>query len=85
MLYLHMMGAREQGGGRGSAMLRHLAAVADAQQKWIYLESDSRKNTRLYIRHGFEELGELQIGGPEGKAEGAPVLMRMGRPPELAQ
>lgn len=50
-----------QGKGRGSALLSHVLAKADAEGRPTYLESSSPKNQSLYHRHAFEVIGELQV------------------------
>lgn len=59
-LYLSCMGVvgRRQGIGLGSAMLRHRLARADADGLAAYLEAGSPRSRALYLRHGFEDLGE---------------------------
>jgi len=48
--------------GLGSALLRHAVARADEGGAPCYLESTSPLNRRLYERHGFEQIGEIQFG-----------------------
>ncbi|MFG6191310.1 GNAT family N-acetyltransferase [Nonomuraea sp. JJY05] len=59
-LYLACMGVvgRRQGAGLGSAMLRHRLERADADGLAAYLEASSPRSRTLYLRHGFEDLGE---------------------------
>ncbi|NUR87014.1 MAG: GNAT family N-acetyltransferase [Nonomuraea sp.] len=59
-LYLPCMGVvgGRQGAGLGSAMLRHRLARADADGLAAYLEASSPRSRALYLRHGFEDLGE---------------------------
>jgi GNAT superfamily N-acetyltransferase len=47
-----------QGAGLGSALLRHRLARADADGLPAYLEASSPRSRALYLRHGFEDLGE---------------------------
>lgn len=63
--YLPLMGvdAAKQGGGFGSALLRHAAARCDRDGLPAYLEATNPRNKRLYASHGFEELGVIQAGG----------------------
>jgi GNAT superfamily N-acetyltransferase len=50
----------QQGRGYGSALLRHALEISD-RDKWpAYLEATSPNNRRLYERHGFEAIGEIQ-------------------------
>jgi GNAT superfamily N-acetyltransferase len=51
-----------QGGGYGSALLRHALEACDRQQVLAYLEATSPRNVPLYGRHGFEPLGTVQVG-----------------------
>ncbi|MBN6058267.1 GNAT family N-acetyltransferase, partial [Nonomuraea sp. RK-328] len=59
-LYLPCMGVvgGRQGAGLGSAMLRHRLERADADGLGAYLEASSPRSRALYLRHGFEDLGE---------------------------
>jgi GNAT superfamily N-acetyltransferase len=63
--YLPLMGVdvAKQGGGLGSALLRHAAARCDRDGLPAYLEATNPRNKRLYASHGFEELGVIQAGG----------------------
>lgn len=62
--YLPFIGvdATKQGGGLGSALLRHAGARCDRDGLPAYLEASSPRNRRLYAAHGFEELGVIQVG-----------------------
>ena len=63
--YLPVMGVdvAKQGGGLGSALLRHAAERCDRNGLPAYLEATNPHNARLYAAHGFEELGVIQAGG----------------------
>jgi GNAT superfamily N-acetyltransferase len=63
--YLPVMGVdvAKQGGGLGSALLRHAADRCDRDGLPAYLEATNPRNKRLYAAHGFEELGVIQTGG----------------------
>jgi ribosomal protein S18 acetylase RimI-like enzyme len=76
-LYLPCMGviSGRQGAGLGSAMLRHRLAGAEADGLAAYLEASSPRSRALYLRHGFEDLGE-----PVRVAD-SPLLWPMWRPP----
>jgi GNAT superfamily N-acetyltransferase len=80
-LYLSCMGVigGRQGGGLGSAMLRHRLERADADGLGAYLEASSPRSRALYLRHGFEDLGE-----PVRVAD-SPPLWPMWRHPENQQ
>ena len=62
--YLPVMGVdvAKQGGGLGSALLRHAAERCDRNGLPAYLEATNPRNVRLYAAHGFEELGVIQAG-----------------------
>jgi ribosomal protein S18 acetylase RimI-like enzyme len=57
---------RSQRQGRGSALIRHGLARADAEGLPCYLETGKEKNVAFYRRHGFEVAQSAQIprGGP---------------------
>jgi ribosomal protein S18 acetylase RimI-like enzyme len=74
--YLFVLGARpqRQGQGLGSALLRHVSERLDRQGIAAYLEATCEDNRRLYARHGFADVGVIQL--PDG-----PPLFRMWREP----
>lgn len=74
--YLAMIGVdpNAQGRGIGAHLMRHALARCDAEGTLAYLEASSPRNVSLYLRHGFEIIGEIQVGN-------APPLMPMVRPP----
>lgn len=76
-LYLACMGVAggRQGAGLGSAMLRHRLERADADGLAAYLEASSPRSRALYLRHGFEDLGEPV------RAADSPPLWPMWRQP----
>ncbi|WP_433221226.1 GNAT family N-acetyltransferase [Microtetraspora malaysiensis] len=76
-LYLPCMGVvgGRQGSGLGSAMLRHRLERADADGLAAYLEASSPRSRALYLRHGFEDLGEPV------RVAGSPPLWPMWRQP----
>ncbi|WP_326558122.1 GNAT family N-acetyltransferase [Micromonospora sp. NBC_01796] len=76
-LYLSCMGVvgGRQGAGLGSAMLRHRLERADADGIAAYLEASSPRSRALYLRYGFEDLGE-----PVRVAD-SPLLWPMWRQP----
>lgn len=51
-----------QGGGYGTALLKYALQNCDRDKLPAYLESTSPGNRRLYERHGFEAIGEIQAG-----------------------
>lgn len=66
--YLYFLGVEPafQGRGLGSALLRHLGALADAERQPCYLETDSPDNVRLYERHGYRVDGEHELADMSG-------------------
>ena len=62
--YLPLIGVDPmlQGNGFGSALLTHALLSCDRDNKLAYLESSNPRNIPLYERHGFEVLGEIQVG-----------------------
>jgi ribosomal protein S18 acetylase RimI-like enzyme len=63
--YLWMIGTdpTQQGRGFGSALMRHALAACDYDKRLAYLESSNPRNLSLYLRHGFELLGTIRVGG----------------------
>jgi len=51
-----------QGAGYGSALLKYALVFADRDKLPAYLEATSPASRRLYERHGFEAIGEVQAG-----------------------
>ena len=64
-----------QGKGFGSALLKHALIACDRDNELAYLESSNLRNVPLYERHGFEVLGEIQIGT-------SPTIVPMLRKPQ---
>jgi GNAT superfamily N-acetyltransferase len=65
--YLPLIGVEPnaQGKGLGAELMRHAVARCDQERALAYLESSNRRNIPLYLRFGFEVMGEIQIGaGP---------------------
>jgi len=52
-----------QGRGLGSALLRPTLDRCDRQGLPAYLEASSERSAALYERHGFQQTGELRVGG----------------------
>jgi ribosomal protein S18 acetylase RimI-like enzyme len=74
--YLPMIGVDtfQQNRGIGSALMRHALMRCDAQNLPAYLESSNPRNISLYLRFGFEPVGEINAGG-------APLMVPMLRRP----
>jgi ribosomal protein S18 acetylase RimI-like enzyme len=54
-----------QGQGLGAGLMRHALARCDEEQALAYLEASKRQNIPFYQSHGFEVIGEIQVGkGP---------------------
>jgi ribosomal protein S18 acetylase RimI-like enzyme len=62
--YLPLIGVdpAQQGRGHGEALMRYALERFDREQLPAYLESTNSRNISLYHRHGFEELGSIQVG-----------------------
>ena len=78
--YLFLLGTRPewQSRGLGSALLREGLERSDREGRPAYLEASSEENRRLYLRHGFEVVGEICL--PEG-----PSMWPMWRKPSTGQ
>ncbi len=74
--YLPLIGVEPnpQGRGIGGALMRHAVARCDQDEALAYLESSNPRNISLYERHGFEGMGEIQVGA-------APLITPMLRRP----
>ena len=61
--YLPLIGVDpgHQNKGVGSALMKHMTEKLDNEGAMAYLESSNQKNISLYLRHGFEVIGEIQI------------------------
>ena len=62
--YLPLIGVdpAHQGRGCGSALLKYALARCDRDGVPAYLESSNPRNVTLYLRHGFEIIGNIQAG-----------------------
>jgi GNAT superfamily N-acetyltransferase len=62
--YLPLIGVDPacQGRGLGSVLLAHALERCDRDGVPAYLESSNPRNVPLYRRHGFEIIGEIQVG-----------------------
>jgi GNAT superfamily N-acetyltransferase len=74
--YLPIIGVEPhaQGKGLGAELMRHAVARCDQEGALAYLESSNPRNIGLYLRHGFEVMGEIRIGA-------APLVTPMLRRP----
>lgn len=65
--YLFLLATRPewQSRGIGSTLLRPVLEACDRDAMPAYLEATNEGNRRLYLRHGFEPVGEIRLpGGP---------------------
>jgi len=62
--YLPLVGVDPilQGRGYGGLLMRDAVRRCDADGVAAYLESSNPRNISLYLRHGFEILGTIQVG-----------------------
>jgi GNAT superfamily N-acetyltransferase len=62
--YLPLIGVdpAHQGQGHGAALMTYALEHADRDRLPAYLESTNPRNISLYRRHGFEALGQIQVG-----------------------
>lgn len=76
--YLPMIGvdAYRQNLGIGSGLMKLALERSDRDGLPAYLESTNPRNISLYLRYGFEKVGEITAGG-------SPPLVRMLRQPQL--
>jgi ribosomal protein S18 acetylase RimI-like enzyme len=74
--YLPLIGVdpAHQGEGHGDALMAHALARCDGDHMPAYLESSNPRNIPFYQRHGFEQLGAIQVGS-------SPTLVPMLRRP----
>ena len=74
--YLPQIGVEPnaQGKGIGAALMRHALARCDQERALAYLEASKPQNIPFYQRHGFEVIGEIQVGS-------APLVTPMLRKP----
>ena len=74
--YLPMIGVDtyQQNRGIGSALMQHALERCDAENLPAYLESSNPRNISLYLRFGFEKVGEITAGG-------SPAMVPMLRKP----
>jgi ribosomal protein S18 acetylase RimI-like enzyme len=74
--YLPLIGVdpAHQGRGHGGALMKYAIERFDREKLPAYLESTNPRNISLYRRHGFKELGTIQVGS-------SPTLVPMLRRP----
>lgn len=74
--YLPLIGTdpAHQGKGLGDALMAYALEQCDRDHAPAYLESSNPRNIPFYRRHGFEVMGEIQVGS-------SPTLVPMLRPP----
>lgn len=74
--YLPLIGVdpARQGQRLGDKLMAHALARCDADRLPAYLESSNPLNLSFYRRHGFEEVGKIQVGS-------SPTLVPMVRKP----
>jgi len=62
--YLPLIGVdpARQGKGYGAALMARALERSDRDGLPSYLESTNPRNITLYLRHGFEALGQIQVG-----------------------
>ncbi len=74
--YLPLIGVDPayQGQGHGGVLMAYALQQCDRQHLPAYLESTNPRNVSLYLRHGFEALGTIQVGT-------SPPMVPMLRPP----
>lgn len=62
--YLPVIGVdpNAQGRGIGEALMRYAVARCDEEGSPAYLESTNPQGISFYERHGFEVIGEVQVG-----------------------
>jgi ribosomal protein S18 acetylase RimI-like enzyme len=75
--YLPLIGVDPvmQGRGFGALLMRHATTRCDAEGTVAYLESSNPRNISLYLRHGFEVMGTIQVGS-------SPIVTPMIRHPQ---
>ncbi len=74
--YLPLIGVdpAHQGEGCGDTLMTYALTQCDRDHAPAYLESSNPRNIPFYRRHGFETLGEIQVGS-------SPTLVPMLRKP----
>lgn len=74
--YLGVIAAvpERQGAGLGAALIQQVLDICDQEGRPSYLESSNHRNLSFYFRHGYEQVGEIQL-------EGGPSMYPMWREP----
>jgi ribosomal protein S18 acetylase RimI-like enzyme len=82
--YLDTLATRpgQQGRGLGAGLLQHLLPECDRQALPAYLESSNPRNVSLYLRHGFEPTGRIEM--PDDPAVHLTAMWREPRTAERA-
>ncbi|MEM6412135.1 MAG: GNAT family N-acetyltransferase [Pseudomonadota bacterium] len=62
------------GRGLGASLMKYALQYCDNDNLPAYLESSNPRNISLYERHGFEKIGEIQVGS-------SPIMTPMLRQP----
>ena len=77
--YLPQIGVEPnaQGKGIGAALMRHALARCDLEGSLAYLEASKPQNIPFYQHHGFEVIGEIQVGSAPAVT---PMLRKPRRP-----
>ena len=75
--YLAILGVNptQQNKGYGSTLLQQVLDSCDRHDQFAYLESSNPANIPFYKRHGFEVIGEIQVGN-------SPIMFPMVRHPQ---
>lgn len=65
--YLSVLGIdmAKQGRGLGALLMKDVLRTCDEDGILAYLESSNPRNISFYERHGFEVMGEINLGNPE--------------------
>jgi [ribosomal protein S18]-alanine N-acetyltransferase len=72
-----------QGRGLGSAMLRDVMAWSQAEGAetlWLEVRQSNERARRLYVRGGFEAVGQRKGYYPDGRGREDAVVMRLALP-----
>ncbi len=72
--YLNTIGVdpSQQNKGVGAALINEMTNKLDGDGCMAYLESSNPQNVSLYLRHGFEVVGQIQLGD-------SPIMTAMAR------